>query len=161
MSTYKLPDQAMEVGEAVAPPPGQITAEDLAERAAANAELVRRAHAAFKANDQATIAEIFAEDIEWIVTGHSQTATVDHGMAEVGRSFLKIMEMTGGTYDAVGTDYLGGANTAIARAHVTASREGKGTLDVEEVVVFDVRDGKLARAVHIPFDQDAWDDFFA
>lgn len=157
MSTYKLPD---EVTEAVVPAP-LASSPEVDRRCIENANLVRRAHAAFKANDQATIAEIFAPDIEWVVTGHSQTATVDHGMAEVGQSFLKIMQMTEGTYDAVGTDYVGGDHTAVARAHVTARRPGKEPLDLEEVVVFDVVDGKLSRAVHIPFDQDAWDDFFA
>lgn len=160
MSSYALTEDQSDAADDVVPTP-QVDPGELDRRCAANAALVRRAHAAFKSNDQAAIAEIFAPDIEWIVTGDSQTATVDHGMMEVGVSFMKIVEMTGGTYDAVGTDYLGGESTAIARAHVTAQREGKEPLDVEEVVVFDVVDGRLARAVHIPFDQDAWDEFFA
>jgi hypothetical protein len=49
---------------------------------------------------------------------------------------------------------------ACARAHVTAQRQGREPLDVEEVVVFDVRDGRLARAVRIPSDQQRWDEFF-
>lgn len=176
MSSYTISDRAADAGEQVLPSPGEAMAKatadvsgaadasdpDLQRRCAENAALVRRAHAAFKAGDQATIAEIFAEDIEWVVPGHpdSMATTVDHGMQEVAGSFLTLMEATQGTYDAVGTDYLGGERTAIARAHVTAQRPGKEPLDMEEVVVFDVRDGKLARAVHIPFDQQRWDEFF-
>lgn len=125
-----------------------------------NAELVRRAHAAFKAGDQAAIREIFAEDIEWLVPGDSLAATHDRGMDEVMRSFMKLVELTNGTYNAVGFDYLGGEDHAVALAHVTAEREGR-RLDLDEAVIFTVRDGKLAKAVHIAYDHAAWDAFFA
>ena len=171
MSTYQIGEQEAQAGEAVLPTPEETRAEAqrLAEdpvvqrRCIENATLVRRAHAAFKSQDHETIAEIFADDIEWVVPGDpgSMATTVDHGMQEVVASFMVLMEATQGTYDAVGTDYCGGETTAIARAHVTAQRPGKEPLDMEEVVVFDVRDGKLARAVHIPFDQQKWDAFFA
>jgi len=125
-----------------------------------NAELVRRAHAAFKAGDQAAIAEIFAPDIEWIVTGDSLTATHDRSMEEVLASFGKVMELTNGTYRAVGFDYLGGEGHAAALAHVTAERDGQ-RLDMDEVVIFRVVDGRLAHAMHIAYDQAGWDAFFA
>jgi ketosteroid isomerase-like protein len=125
-----------------------------------HAALVREAHEAFKRGDREAVDRLFHEDIRWVVTGESQTATVDHGMDEVLASFGKVMELTNGTYEAVGFDYLGGERHAAALAHVTAERDGK-RLDVDEVVIFEVRDGRLANAMHIAYDQRAWDEFFA
>jgi uncharacterized protein len=125
-----------------------------------NAELVRRSHAAFKRGERAAMEEVFSPDIDWLVPGDSLAATHDRSLDEVLATYGRIMQLTNGTYSAVGFDYLGGEGHAAALAHVTAERDGR-RLDLDEVVVFTVRDGKLARAVHIPYDPAAWDAFFA
>lgn len=125
-----------------------------------NAELVKRAYAAFDEGDREAVGELFAPDIEWRVPGESRAATVDHGMEEVFEGFERIMELTGGTYDHEVIDCLGGEDHAIALVRVTAERDGR-TLDTREVVVFRVEDGRLHDAHHVPFDLYEWDEFFS
>lgn len=131
------------------------------ERDHPNADLVRRAHAAFKAGDVAEIGRLFADDIVWTVTGNSPTAGTTVGMAGVMANFGDIMRWTGGTYDAEPLDYLGSEDHAVNVSRATASRPDGRRLDVQEVVVFRIRDGKLAEAQHMAYDEAAWDAFFA
>lgn len=126
-----------------------------------NADLVRRAHAAFKAGDGATIAELFSPDIVWTVTGTGPASGTTVGMEGVLGNFGQIMEWTAGTYQAAPIDYLGSDDHVVALAHVTASRPDGRTLDVDEAVVFTVRDGRLVFAQHMAYDEAAWDGFFA
>jgi ketosteroid isomerase-like protein len=126
-----------------------------------NADLVRRAHAAFKAGDMATVHELFDYDgMVWTVTGTSPAAGTTTGMDGVLRNFGDIMAFTNGTYDAAPVDYLGSDEHVVALAHVTAQRADGRTLDVPEAVVFTVCDGKLVEAQHMAYDERAWDLFF-
>lgn len=125
-----------------------------------NADLVRKAHTAFKTGDMDLVREVFAEDIVWHVTGSSLVSGTARGMDEVMANFGKVMELTNGTYSAIGFDYLGGTDHACALARVHAERNGQ-TLDIDELVVFDVVDGKLGECWHIAYDQEAWDTFFS
>ncbi len=126
-----------------------------------NADLVRRAHAAFKSGDMAAVQELFAADIVWTVTGKGRASGTTKGMDNVIKNFMDIMEWTEGTYNAEPTDYLGSDTHAINMSHVTARRPDGRTLDLDELVVFTVRDGKLVDAQHMAYDEQAWDDFFA
>ncbi|HXV94301.1 MAG TPA: nuclear transport factor 2 family protein [Pseudonocardia sp.] len=126
-----------------------------------NADLVRRAHAAFKAGDAAAIAELFADDIVWTVSGTGPASGTTKGMDGVLRNFGDIMRWTEGTYNAEPIDYMGSDLHAANVSHVTARRPDGRVLDVDEVVVFTVRDGKLAEAQHMAYDEKAWDEFFA
>lgn len=124
-----------------------------------HADLVRRAHQAFESGDAAAVRELFHEDIRWVMPGRSQVSGVDHGLPEVMANFQRCMELTNGTYRAVGVDYLGSDRHAVALSHLSAERDGK-VLELDECVIFEVVDGKLANAFHLPYDQYAWDEFF-
>jgi ketosteroid isomerase-like protein len=126
-----------------------------------NADLVRRAHAAFKAGDMATVHELFDyEGMVWTVTGNSPAGGTTTGMDGVLRNFGDIMAFTQGTYNAAPVDYLGSDDHVVALAHVTARRADGRTIDVPEAVVFKVRNGKLVEAQHMAYDEQAWDSFF-
>lgn len=125
-----------------------------------NAQLVRRAHEAFESGDMDAAREIFDwEGIRWVLPGRSQVSGVDVGMAAVFENFQRCMQLSDGTYRAVGVDYLGSDDHAIALTHLTARRAGR-TLELDEAVIFTVRDGRFVEAYHLPYDQQAWDDFF-
>src|SRR4028119_393934 len=73
-----------------------------------NADLVRRAHRAFKTGDMETVHQLFDfEGMVWTVTGHSPAGGTTTGMDGVMRNFGDIMAWTQGTYDAAPVDYLG------------------------------------------------------
>lgn len=126
-----------------------------------NADLVRRAHAAFKAGDHEEIGRLFAEDITWVVTGSGRASGTTKGMQNVVKNFMDIMEWTGGTYHAEPVDYLGSEDHAINLSRVSGRRPDGRTMDMDELVVFRVHDGKLVEAQHMAYDEKAWDDFFA
>ena len=125
-----------------------------------HATMVREAHAAFKSGDMQAVREMFDWDsIRWVVPGRSLVSGVDIGMEAVFANFGKCVELSNGTYNAVGFDYLGSDDHAVALAHLTAERDGR-RLEVDEAVVFTVRDGRFVEAYHLAYDQDAWDQFF-
>lgn len=126
-----------------------------------NADLVRRAHAAFKAGDHAEVSALFADDILWTVGGEGPQTGTTIGMANVMANFGQIMEMTEGTYFADPVDYVGSDDHAINISHLTAKRPDGRSIDIYEAVIFKVRDGKLVEAQHIAYDEKAWEDFFA
>lgn len=126
-----------------------------------NADLVRRAHAAFKTGDMATIRELFADDIVWTVTGKGPASGRTVGIDAVLGDFGKIMEWTAGTYDAAPVDYLGSDDHVVTLAHISASRPDGRTLDLDELVVFKVRGNKLVEAQHMAYDEQTWDEFFS
>lgn len=73
----------------------------------------------------------------------------------------KCHELTDGTYMAVGFDYMGSDDHAVALAHLTATR-GDKTLEIDEAVIFTVGpDGRFSEAYHLAYDQYAWDEFFS
>lgn len=126
-----------------------------------NATMLRRAHAAFKSGDMATIREVFADDIVWVVTGEGPASGTTHGMDGVLANFGDIMRWTEGTYNAEPVDYLGSDTHVVNLSHVTASRPDGRTMDMDETVIFKVKDGKLVHAQHMAYDEKAWDAFFA
>src|SRR6056297_3862809 len=126
-----------------------------------NATKVRRAHEAFKTGDMDTVRELFDwDDIRWVLPGKSIVSGVDHGMEAVFANFGRCHELTDGTYSAIGFDYLGSDDHAVALARLTAQRNGR-SLELDEAVIFTIRDGKFVEAYHLAYDQYAWDEFFS
>jgi len=127
-----------------------------------NATKVRRAHEAFKTGDMDTARQIFDWDnIHWVLPGTSLVSGVDTGMEEVFANFGKCVELTDGTYAAVGFDYMGSDDHAVALSRLTASR-GDKTIEIDEAVIFTVGpDGRFNKAYHLAYDQYVWDEFFS
>jgi ketosteroid isomerase-like protein len=53
-----------------------------------------------------------------------------------------------------------GSDGAVFVTYTTA-RRGDRTLDVNEVLMLHVRDGRIVERYQVPFDQQAWDAFWA
>jgi uncharacterized protein (TIGR02246 family) len=131
------------------------------EREHPNADLARRAFAAFKAGDHAAVAELFAPDIVWTVGGAGRASGTTHGIAGVIQNAMDIMAWTAGTYVTTPLDFLGSDDHAVVLLHVTATRPDGRRLDQGEVVVFVVRAQRLVEARHLCHDEAAWTAFFA
>jgi hypothetical protein len=123
-----------------------------------NARLLRQAHAAFGSGDTNAIQRLFTPDIVSVTPGRSAISGTERGLENVLANAALIMERTNGTYRSVAIDYLGTDRHAVALARVTAEREGK-SIDIRQVVIFDVADGKLTNSFHLPYDQYVFDEF--
>lgn len=106
----------------------------------ANAKLTERGYRAFADGDLAALSEIFAPDIVWHQPGTTPIAGVYKGREDVFGFFGKLAETTGGTFRVEVQDILADDQRAVALQRVTGKRDGK-TLDMQEVVVFEIRDG--------------------
>ncbi|GAA3191057.1 nuclear transport factor 2 family protein [Dactylosporangium siamense] len=125
-----------------------------------NADLVRRAFAAFESGDLATIRALFAADIVWRVGGHGPASGETVGLDAVLANFQQIMTWTAGDYAAHPVDFLGSDRHAVALTRARASRPDGRTLDVAQAVVFEVAGGRLVSCQHMAYDEAAWDAFF-
>ena len=63
-------------------------------------ENLRRGYKAFADNDVATLSEIIPEDAVWHVPGRSQLAGDYRGRDAIFGYFMKLSELTGGTFKA-------------------------------------------------------------
>ena len=124
-----------------------------------NEDLVRRGYQAFAEADMATLNELFADDIVWHAPGRNQLAGTYRGKDEVFANFMKVAELTGGTFKLDIHTVLADDEHVAVLARVTGEREGK-TLDDNSVQIFHIRDGKVTEQWLYPGDAYAGDEFW-
>ena len=125
-----------------------------------NATRIRQGYEAFNRGDVDALVDLFAEDLVWHFPGTSKLAG-DH----VGRDACLAMlgeygAASGGTLQAEVVDVMASDEHVTGWARDTASAGGR-TLDVDSLVVFTMRDGKVTEARHLVADQAALDAFLA
>ena len=125
-----------------------------------NEELVRRGYQAFGTGDMATLDELFADDIIWHVPGRNQLSGTYRGKQEVFGNFVKLAELTGGTFKLDIHAILADDEHAVALLRVSAEREGK-TLKDNTVQVWHIKDGKVTESWLHPADAYASDEFWS
>jgi ketosteroid isomerase-like protein len=136
---------------------GSITLADVAEHP--NALLARRIFDAFERKDAFVLRELFAHDVVWRVGGTSGLAGVYRGRREIIRFLGSLPRLTNGTYASRLTDVLASENRAAVLYRATGIREGR-TLDIDQLLLFTIRDGCVADVVALPSDQGAFDAFW-
>jgi ketosteroid isomerase-like protein len=134
------------------------TTEEAGMGATENAARVRDGYAAFNRGDVDALIELFAEDIVWHFPGTSKIAG-EH----IGRDACLAMlgaygAASGGTLQANLIDVMASDDRVAGLANDTASRDGR-TLNVDAVVIFTLRDGKVTEARHLFDDQASVDAF--
>ncbi|MEY2475722.1 MAG: uncharacterized protein QOG87_1037 [Actinomycetota bacterium] len=125
-----------------------------------NAARIRDGYKAFNAGDIDALTALFAEDVVWHFPGTSKLAG-DH----IGRdATLAVLGQygaaSGGTLQATPVDVMASDERVTGWARDTATN-ATGTLDVNSIVIFTMRDGKITEALHIVDDQAALDAFLA
>ena len=125
-----------------------------------NAALLRRLFDAFGRRDGAAVATMFERDVVWRVGGRNPMTGVYSGWREVLAFLRRTTEETDGTYRselrwALGDD---GRGVAVYRAHGT--RKGR-ELDIDQVLLCEFRDGRIAGVTALPFDAPAFDAFWS
>ena len=128
--------------------------------AAANADRIRGGYTAFNKGDVEALIDLFADDIVWHFPGTSKLAG-EH----VGRdAALGVLGAYGaasdGTLQANLVDIMASDDNVTGWANDTATAGGR-SLDINSVVIFTLRDGKVTEARHFFDDQAALDAFLS
>ena len=126
-----------------------------------NADILRRAYAAFNSGDMDTLIEVFDESIVWHLPGRSAMANDYEGRDATLAYFGQLAQETGGTFRAElkhvcadGDDHVVGIQRS------TGDRNGKH-LDVGDSIVFKLKDGRIVDGREHFHDLYAWDEFWS
>jgi uncharacterized protein len=126
----------------------------------ANVEGIRRVFAAFGDGDKRPLFEVIAADAVWTVPGATPVSRVYDGRDRIFDLFGETRRLTGGTYRselrwAFADDEHG---AAVYRA--SGERPGR-RLDIDQVLLIELRAGCWQRIVALPTDPDAFAAFWA
>jgi uncharacterized protein len=124
-----------------------------------NAGAVRRLFAAFERKDAFALRSMFAEDAVWHVGGTSAVAGTYRGRRQIVRFLGTLPRLTDGTYASRLIDVLASDERAAVLYRATGRREGR-ELDIEQLLLFTLRDGVVTGVLALPSDQSAFDLFW-
>jgi ketosteroid isomerase-like protein len=127
--------------------------------AAENAAIIRRGYELFNSGNLEELATLFVEDAVWHVGGRNQFSGEKRGRDACFAYFGRIGELTGGTLRAELHDVVGGETHTVGVQTTTGERDGK-RLSEHTVLLFHLRDGKIAECWEHYEDSRHLDDFW-
>ena len=127
---------------------------------AENEALVRRIFDAFARKQGFALREAFAPDASWTVPGSSTMAGTFHGREQIFRFLGRLPKETNGTYASRLIDVLASDERAAALYRASGERLGR-RLDLDQVLLFRLRDGVVAEVLALPSDAAAFETFWA
>lgn len=125
-----------------------------------NAAIIRRAYELFNSGNLTELAAIFAEDVVWHGAGRGRFSGDSRGRDATFAYFGQLGEQTGGTFRAELHDLTAGDRHVVGLHVCTGQRAGK-RLNLNEVLVFHLRDGKIVEGWEHFRDNQTWDEFWA
>ena len=125
-----------------------------------NVQRMRDGYDAFAKGDLAALRELMTEDVVWHVPGRTSLAGDYHGIDDVLVFFVRVMEVTAGSFRAEPLTLLADDDYGAAHVRITAHR-GDRHLDVMNVQVSRLRDGRVAEFWDTTTDPDATEAFYA
>jgi len=125
-----------------------------------NAALGREIFRCFAEADPMALRDLFADDAVWRVPGGSTVAGTYRGRTEIFRFLSSLKRRTDGTYTSRIVDALGSAERAAVLYRASGTRNGI-TLDIDQVLLFTVRGGKVVEVTALPSDPDAFERFWS
>jgi ketosteroid isomerase-like protein len=124
-----------------------------------NVSVVRRLFEAFVRKDAFSLREGFAEDAVWTVRSPSVVGGTYRGRREIMRFLGSLPKLTDGTYSTRLIDVLASDDRAAVLYRATGRRQGR-ELDIDQVLLFTLRDGIVTEVLALPSDQHAFDRFW-
>jgi ketosteroid isomerase-like protein len=128
---------------------------------AENAVIVRRAYEAFNTADMETLTETFDESASWHTPGRGSFSGDREDREATLAFFGRLGQETGGTFRAelrhVAEDDDG---RVVGIQTSSADRAGKH-LDVDNCIVFELKDGRITDGREHFYDLYAWDEFWS
>jgi ketosteroid isomerase-like protein len=125
-----------------------------------NAAVVRRGYGFFNSGDLQGLTDVFQEDAVWHVAGRNRLSGEKRGRDAILAYFGQLGELSGGSLRAELHDVLADDDHVVGLHTAIGQREGQ-SLNLHAVLVFHLRDGKVAEAWEHYGDQQAFDDFIA
>ncbi len=125
-----------------------------------NVAIMQRAYDAFNTGDLDTLVEIFDESIVWHLPGRSSMAKDYESRDATLAYFGQLGELTGGTFRAELQLLLGADDRVVGIQRSTADKDGKH-LDVDNCIVFTLKDGRVIDGREHFEDLYAWDEFWS
>jgi ketosteroid isomerase-like protein len=127
--------------------------------AAENEQVVRLIFDAFVRKDPFVLREVFARDAIWTVPGSGVMAGTFRGRGEILRFLSRLPKETAGTYTSELVDVLASDERAAALYRASGDRRGR-RLDLDQVLLFRLRDGIVREVLALPSDAAAFDEFW-
>jgi hypothetical protein len=125
-----------------------------------NAALMRRLFDAFGRRDGAAVAAMFDHGVVWRVGGGTPMSGEYRGWREVVEFLRRTTEETDGTYRSSLVWALGDDAHAAAAYRARGRRNGTD-LDLEQLLLCDVRAGRITMATAIPYDAGVFAQFWS
>ena len=126
-----------------------------------NVAIMQRAYDAFNTGDINTLTEVFDESAVWHLPGRSSMADDYKGRDATLAYFGLLGQKTGGTFRAeLGHLTADGEDCVVGIQRSTAERDGKH-LDVDDCIVFQLKDGRITDGREHFEDLYAWDEFWS
>lgn len=125
----------------------------------ANASLARGLFTAFERKTAFALRGFFADDAVWHLGGSSRLAGTYRGRREIVRFLGSLPRLTDGTYASRLIDVLASDERAAVLYRATGRREGR-ELDIDQLLLFTLRDGVVTEVLALPSDQSAFDEFW-
>jgi ketosteroid isomerase-like protein len=125
-----------------------------------NARLVRRIMEAFANKQGFALRECFAEDAVWHVPGSGVMSGTYHGRTEIFRFLARLPKLTDGTYRSTFIDALASEERGAGLYRARGERRGR-TIDIEQLLLFTIRDGLVTQVLALPSDPMTFDAFWA
>ncbi len=125
-----------------------------------NEDVVRRVFDAFSRRDPFALRGLFAPDAVWTVPGDGAMAGVYRGRDAIFRFLARLPKETAGTYRSRLVDVLASEERAAALYRASGERHGR-RLDLEQVLLFRLVEGRVHDVLALPSDPAAFEDFWA
>ena len=126
-----------------------------------NAALIRRGYTAFNSGDMNTLTELFDDNAVWHTPGRSSLAGHHQGREATFAYFGQLGQGTEGTFRAELQQVLADDEDRVVGIHHNSGERGGKHLDVDCVLVFKLRDGRVIEGSEHFRDLYAWDEFWS
>jgi uncharacterized protein len=125
-----------------------------------NQALVRRIMEAFARKEGFALRDCFAEDAVWHVPGAGVMSGTYRGRTEIFRFLARLPKLTDGTYRSTLVDVLASETRGAGLYRAQGEREGR-TIDIDQILLFTIRDGVVTEVLALPSDPAAFEAFWA
>jgi len=116
--------------------------------------------AAFAGGDVRALYEVIAEDAVWRVPGSAPVSRSYQGRDEIFGLFRETRRLTDGTYLSELRWALAEGDHAVAVYRARGSRPGRRALDIDQVLLITLRDGRWQDVLALPTDPEAFEAFW-